>query len=792
LTVEKYTPTIRKEKVLDIQGTEYDSKLDSIMDEKGFIKTRLNEEVIIQAVSHKLYKEPESGLRELYNNEAYHGCLVASKKHNVKNPYIKVSLNTETRKLIIQGFNSLGITEDVFTEILTELGTSGNLDRKKTGKFGMGFASYTKLSDIMILETQCINGDCYAVMAKGGLGFQKLPKPKLENTGTRLTLTLRKEVDPTKLVTMLTDLALTSGIKTYFELESQKGVNEFKTGLHTLEQQNYQKIFDDLNHRDDYSYLKSSFVNDDVEVHLSVGIDNDGQLRNDRVKKFYLCNSPIEVLLDGDDTNSNYYNTDEDEEPEKYKIAEQENQNYKKTRIDEIEFTSLVVNMKDEDIFEPMQDRERTTKNADEKIRKIVVDLFNETLKKIKPCEDLKSWFNHEHKYFISSSEAEIVQILDNKSKTVQKFLNTQVMEYVKDGRIKYDEKYLKDIIEDAKNYFYINKKDKRVVNLLEEHVQDHFLVMVHPDKKSFDGHPELYNDTIKTLSYFNFKEAKQYCKDNNFKATRYVGDKEEKTSLDVVLHYTDKNSGYGYYNSNSLGEFTKTYTIDTPQFNEIKDSIIRVAPFSSYRDVLKQFDTDFYLASDNKKLEEIQTVDDIELELSEKFTKWESNHGSISLEDILKHKDVSLNYEIFEDTDENSTKGLTDVPNSSLYIIGGSGSLFKLALVLIKNGINYKVEKGDLYEHYKPRVIKLQKSLQLIANSIDEDSFNDIFEFEKYLIKIRDFEIKVQDPLLRKLFKLSHDSDNIDEISKDFVTLNERARIENPVINRKESEYLS
>ena len=111
MTVEKYIPTIRKEKVLDIQGTDYESKLDSIMNKEGFIKTRLNEEVIIQAVSHKLYKDPESGLRELYNNEAYHGCLVAKTKHNVKNPYIKVSLNTTTRKLIIQGFNSLGISE---------------------------------------------------------------------------------------------------------------------------------------------------------------------------------------------------------------------------------------------------------------------------------------------------------------------------------------------------------------------------------------------------------------------------------------------------------------------------------------------------------------------------------------------------------------------------------------------------------------------------------------------------------------------------------------------------------
>ena len=481
MTVEKYTPTIRKEKVLDIQGTNYDSKLDKIMDDSGFIKTRLNEEVIIQAVSHKLYKDPESGLRELYNNEAYHGCLVAKTKHNEKNAYIKVSLNTTTRKLIIQGFNSLGITEQVFTEILIELGTSGNKDRTKTGKFGMGFASYTKLSDIMILETECINGDCYAVLAKGGLGFQKLPKPKLEKTGTRLTLTLRKDVNYEKLVTMLTNLGMTSGIKTYFELESPKSINEYKSGLHTLEQLSYKQIFDNMNNAssDHYSYLKSSLVNDQVEVHLSLAVDSNGSLKNDRNKKFYLCNSPIQVLLDEDSTSDRAYNLDEDEDSEEYKLAEQERDNYKTTRIDEIEFANLVVNMKDEDLFEPMQDRERTTKDAEKRLRKIIVDLYNETLKKIKPCESLDSWFNHEHKYFISSSEADIVSILDDKSKTIQKFLNTKVMEYDLDGRIKYDTKELKDIIENSENYFYVNKKDKRVTTLLEDNFEDFFLVWI-------------------------------------------------------------------------------------------------------------------------------------------------------------------------------------------------------------------------------------------------------------------------------------------------------------------------
>lgn len=788
--VEKYQPTIRKEKVLDIQGTNYDSKLDSIMDQSGFIKTRLNEEVIIQAVSHKLYKDAESGLRELYNNEAYHGCLVAQNKHNIKNPYIKVSLNTTTRKLIIQGFNSLGITEQVFTDILTELGTSGNKDRTKTGKFGMGFASYTKLSDIMILETQCINGDTYAVLAKGGLGFQKLPKPKLENTGTRLTLTLRAEINYEKLVNMLTGLALTSGIKTYFELETPKKINGFESGLHTLEQKSYNEIFNELNNNNEYSYLKSSFINDEVEVHLSLAVNKSGSLQNNRHKKFYLCNSPIEVTLDEEDSYKITNDIDEYDNPDEYEQAQLEQKKYRNSRIDEIEFENIVVNMKDEDLFEPMQDRERTTKEAETRLRKIIINLYNETLKKIKPCEDLNSWFNHEHKYFISSTEADIVKILDDKSKTVQKLLNTGVFQYEIGERLKYETKSLDSLIKKSKNYFYILKKDKRVQDLIFDNVADPFMVMVNPEKEPFDQ-KDRFDDTIKTLRYFGFKEAKQYCKDNNLKQKRiFDGEKVVKTSDDVVLHYSGTTNSYSYYSSTTNCELTRTEKLGSPDFDTLKNDVIRVSPFSEYRDVLKQIKTEFYLCADKKGLEEIQTIDDIQKEFSE--DTFETNQGLLTLDKILKHKKLSVNYEAFENSDEDSLRGLAEIPKTSLYLSASKDDIFKLALVFIKNGIDYVIETENLDHYYKPKVVKLAKSLNLINVDLENHNSFSVYDFEKYLFTVRDVEIKVQDEKLRKLFKLSHTQENFEEIKKDVLELNEKIKTEKTVIQRKSQEYLS
>jgi len=430
IKVEKYSPTIRKEKTLKIEGTDYESKIDSLVNDEGIIKMRLNEEVIIQRVSNQLYKSSYSAFRELYNNCCYHGYV------NEKS-YVKVSLDTFTRKFVLQDFHSKGISEGVFTEILTELGTSSNVDRKKGGKFGLGFNAYPLLSDVVILETSCINGDSYAVIGKGGMQFQKLPKPRLETTGTKLTMTLKKDIDYYRLIEKIIECAKSSGVKTYLELKTDKSIKGFSSGLHTLEQKSYSEIFDELSNSariqtDDDSYLKSSFENDDYEIHLSVAVNKNGQLSNNRSKKTYLINSPIIAEIDQDDSRHKYYESKQSGSynSDNTESAKTNFESYQRTRIDEIKFNSVVINMKNEEMFEARGDREETTKETEAKLQSIIIDLYNETLKKIKPCHELNSWFNHEQKNFISSNEDDVKSLLDEKSLTVNKLLNTNVFEY--------------------------------------------------------------------------------------------------------------------------------------------------------------------------------------------------------------------------------------------------------------------------------------------------------------------------------------------------------------------------
>ena len=94
---------------------------------------------MIQRISHDLYAKPESGFRELFNNEA-RACRTARKHHNAS-PRIEVSIVPSERKLIIHGIDSMGMSMDRFLNIFTVLGRSDNFDGSECGQFGLGRAA---------------------------------------------------------------------------------------------------------------------------------------------------------------------------------------------------------------------------------------------------------------------------------------------------------------------------------------------------------------------------------------------------------------------------------------------------------------------------------------------------------------------------------------------------------------------------------------------------------------------------------------------------------------------------
>jgi hypothetical protein len=210
---EYYKPTLIEPKDLDIEGTDYNDDL-NVIKEGNTIKVTMDQDVMIQRVSHEIYSNAESGIRELINNE-YRACRQARDKYNAK-PRIEITIDARTRQLTIEGIDSLGISVRVFDKVLRRLGVSGNVDGgNEIGQFGMGFASYTTLSELITVETYSREDNQeFAFLGDRGIDFKILPKPERETFGTKILLTCKDSVDFKDIRNKVKECALFSTIPT--------------------------------------------------------------------------------------------------------------------------------------------------------------------------------------------------------------------------------------------------------------------------------------------------------------------------------------------------------------------------------------------------------------------------------------------------------------------------------------------------------------------------------------------------------------------------------------------------
>ena len=231
-------------------------------------KVRVNNEIIKEFVT-KIYEDPSAGVRELYANSV-NACKIAKYKHGA-DPKIEIRMNLDNMKLEIIEHDSLGMTEDVFENIFTVLGCSGNFDGELPGQFGVGMMAYHTLSDTMLIETYARENDERFFKFGHGLdGFEDITaynvrnEKKLEKYGSKFTLTLR--VDPheqnehryiaTGLITVLEDCAMFSGIPTTLDIITKKHENFYATGIRVLGPIEPEEYLDNIDmHIDDEDYI---------------------------------------------------------------------------------------------------------------------------------------------------------------------------------------------------------------------------------------------------------------------------------------------------------------------------------------------------------------------------------------------------------------------------------------------------------------------------------------------------------------------------------------------------------
>ena len=323
--VDIYTPPIKEQIPLSVDAD--NSGFEDIM-EGGIIKTKLNEDVIIHRIAKDLYKNPFSGVRELFNNSV-RACKLAEKKYGQEDSLITITVDYHKHSISIAD-NGIGISKEVFKKVLRELGVSNNHDGTEIGQFGMGFASYTTLSSVITLDTHARNGDRYKLLAKDGMSFQPIGDSTQEKYGTTLEMVCYPKIDLRGLLIKIADMMMFSGVPSILKRVGFENEN--------LEQKFERLTFVEYAYEQHKEERIIHINNDDFELIAVTGKWD----YNNNENSIFLLNSPI--------------------------MAD----------IDNPGFSDFFLNIKNERKFPPMPDRDRMREESEKMLDKLISDALEE------------------------------------------------------------------------------------------------------------------------------------------------------------------------------------------------------------------------------------------------------------------------------------------------------------------------------------------------------------------------------------------------------------------------------
>lgn len=214
---QKYSITIEKERATS-NAVMVPDKLKKLVGENGIIPLKPNVEVINHILAESMYQDPNDGLRELYNNELRQCRLAIKEGHNAE---INIHIDPKTRKMIIEGINSMGLSIDVFDEIFRSPGESSNFDGDESGQFGIGLMSYQSLSEIAVFDIYSREtGEKYSVSGKQNKGFEPINTTPLKTPGVKITLILKPKIKIYDFIEYAKKLCKFTNIKTTLILSS--------------------------------------------------------------------------------------------------------------------------------------------------------------------------------------------------------------------------------------------------------------------------------------------------------------------------------------------------------------------------------------------------------------------------------------------------------------------------------------------------------------------------------------------------------------------------------------------
>ncbi len=358
-----FKPTLVEENPLPLGSEElsYAPKLQQASSE-GMIKVRLEEDVIIQRVSKDLYANPRSGFREFFNNEA-RACRIARKLYGA-DPRIEITIVTSQRKLVIHGFDSLGMSQETFLQVYSVLGRSTNFSGEEIGFFGLGRAAYMTLSDTMVLETFSREDNTrYAVLGRSGVAYNLLPEPELDCYGTRVTFILAEKISLPDLLEYIVDCTAFSGVETFLNLEESIDLPSYyrsdiprEKGRHRLGPKKFDERLEQMVRKtsawhDVVSYFPVHIGDEDFDLYAAFVVRKDYNglkitSESSDEREVRLLGAPVDARI-------------------------------------ELPFSAWILNLKDERKYPPTADRERLTDQSVKAIQQRVESRIPEAIRHI-------------------------------------------------------------------------------------------------------------------------------------------------------------------------------------------------------------------------------------------------------------------------------------------------------------------------------------------------------------------------------------------------------------------------
>jgi hypothetical protein len=495
-TIPYSKPTVKEEKPLELAKEElaYAPKLLEAS-ENGFIRMDLEKDVIIQRVSHDLYASPNSGFRELYQNEA-RACREA--KRIGAEPRIEVTLSPLSRKLVIHGIDSMGISQEKFLHLYRFLGRTDNWNGSEVGQWGLGKAAYCTMSDTMLLETYSREDKTrYAVVGRNAMGYSLAPEPKnLSSYGTRITLILREDVEIASLYNYIVECSRFSGVETFLNLQESltdryrdgilKSAGRYRLGPESIAEYLKKKTINSLAgyYNDKLAkYVPVVIRGEGFELHgcFAVSIDYEGKrsvMRRGRAaEEVYLIGVPISA--------------DEVKLP----------------------FSGWVLNLLDERMYQPTADRERL---QDESVKRLMQELKPAITEAISflNLESIDEYLESGlHEVYEGYDQLELEDYLSEKTLDICKLLKTHVKELGHWRQVA-----LYTLLKEAgkggcEKIFCVSPRDYRRASILSSNI---------PDAKVF-ALREPNVDSMERLRRYGIRFGDEYIRENGLRDKRYT-----------------------------------------------------------------------------------------------------------------------------------------------------------------------------------------------------------------------------------------------------------------------------